>query len=126
MSGNWEDLHMNNSRQFVSIAVATVLGTLAIAGLSKAQELRLAQDKTLELPDLIREAIAKNPEIAATRKQREAATSRIAQVQTLDDPTVSVQLWNIPQSFNVTQTQNTIIGLSQSFPFPGKLSLKGE
>jgi len=117
---------MNNSRPFVSIAVATVLGTLAIAGPSKAQELRLAQDKALELPDLVREAIAKNPEIAATRKQREAATNRIAQVQTLDDPTLSVQLWNIPQSFNVTQTQNTIFGLSQSFPFPGKLGLKGE
>jgi outer membrane protein, heavy metal efflux system len=80
----------------------------------------------LELPDLIQEAIAKNPEMTAARKQREAATGRIAQVQTLEDPTLSVQLWNIPQSFNVTQTQNTIFGLSQSFPFPGKLSLKGE
>jgi outer membrane protein, heavy metal efflux system len=117
---------MKNNTPFVSLAMATVLGVLTIGGLSEAQEPSLVQSKALELPDLIQEAIAKNPEMTAARKQREAATGRIAQVQTLEDPTLSVQLWNIPQSFNVTQTQNTIFGLSQSFPFPGKLSLKGE
>jgi outer membrane protein TolC len=44
----------------------------------------------------------------------------------LDDPILSVQLWNIPQPFKATQADNSIFGLSQSFPFPGKLALKGD
>jgi outer membrane protein TolC len=34
-------------------------------------------------------------------------------------------LWNFPQNFNLTQTQNNIFGLAQNLPFPGKLALKG-
>jgi outer membrane protein TolC len=44
----------------------------------------------------------------------------------LDDPTLSVELFNTPRNFNVTQTENTIFGLSQNLPFPGKLALKGD
>jgi cobalt-zinc-cadmium efflux system outer membrane protein len=80
----------------------------------------------LMLPELIQEALARNPELVATRKQWEAATSRILQARSLEDPTLSLQFWNAPQSFNVTRSDNTIIGLSQSFPFPGKLALKGD
>jgi outer membrane protein TolC len=80
----------------------------------------------LVLPDLIQEALARNPELVAARKQWEAATNRIAQVRSLDDPILSVQLWNIPQPFKATQADNTIFGLSQNLPFPGKLSLKGD
>ncbi|MDE3050228.1 MAG: TolC family protein, partial [Nitrospirota bacterium] len=32
----------------------------------------------------------------------------------------------IPQTFNITQAQNSIFGLSQNLPFPGKLALKGD
>jgi len=81
---------------------------------------------SLALPDLIQEALARNPELVAARKQWEAATNRIAQARSLDDPTLSVHLWNFPQNFNVMQTQNTIFGLSQNLPFPGKLALKSE
>ncbi|MDP3597835.1 MAG: TolC family protein [Nitrospirota bacterium] len=81
---------------------------------------------SLVLPDLIQEVLARNPELVAARKHWEVAAHRIAQVQSLDDPTLSVQLWNVPQSVNVTQTQNSIFGLSQNLPFPGKLALKGD
>lgn len=80
--------------------------------------------KTLALPELIQEALARNPEIQAARKQWEASASRIAQARSLDDPTLQVQWWNAPQTFNFGQAENTIIGLSQKFPFPGKLALK--
>ena len=82
--------------------------------------------ETFALPDLIKDALARNPEIQAARKQWEAAANRIAQASSLDDPTLQVQLWNFPQTFNVTHTQNSIFGVSQTFPFPGKLALKGE
>ena len=80
----------------------------------------------LVLPDLILEVLARNPELVAARKQWEAATTRITQARSLDDPTLSVQLWNVPQTFNVMQAQNSIFGLSQNLPFPGKLALKGD
>jgi outer membrane protein TolC len=81
---------------------------------------------TLALPELIREALARNPEIQAARRQWEAASQRVTQAGSLDDPALSVQWWNTPESFNLGQAQNTIIGLSQKFPFPGKLALKEE
>jgi len=95
-------------------------------GLSRAQDPDSVLRNRLVLPELIQEVLSKNPELVAARKQWEAATNRITQARALDDPTLSVQLWNVPQTFNVTQAQNSIFGLSQSFPFPGKLALKGD
>jgi outer membrane protein TolC len=95
-------------------------------GQLKAQGTDSVQRDRLMLPELIQEVLARNPELVATRKQWEAATNRIAQARSLDDPILSVQLWNIPQTFNVTQTGNSIFGLSQSLPFPGKLALKSD
>ena len=85
-----------------------------------------APSATPELSDLINEALARNPELLAMRQQWEAASNRIMQARTLPDPTLGVQFWNFPESFNVTHAQNTIISLSQKFPFPGKLALQGE
>ncbi|MEK7763671.1 MAG: TolC family protein [Nitrospirota bacterium] len=92
----------------------------------KAQGTDSVLRSTLVLPELIQEVMARNPELVAARKQWEAATSRIAQVRSLDDPILSLQLWNVPQPFNVARTENHIFGLSQNLPFPGKLGLKGE
>jgi len=78
------------------------------------------------LPELIQEALLKNPEIQAARQQWEAASKRVPQAGSLEDPNVQVQWWNAPESFNLARAQNTIIGVSQKFPFPGKLSLKEE
>jgi outer membrane protein TolC len=103
-----------------------VLLMLFSNGLSSAQEPNAVPRSTLVLPELIQEVLARNPELVAARKQWEGATTRIAQARSLDDPTLSVQLWNIPQTFNITQAQNSIFGLSQNLPFPGKLALKGD
>ncbi|MBS0166237.1 MAG: TolC family protein [Nitrospira sp.] len=108
------------------VTVASVLAMIFICGLSRAQDSEALPRNKLVLPELIHEVLARNPEVVTARMQWEAATNRVTQARSLDDPTVSVQLWNFPQSFNVTQTQNTILGLSQSFPFPGKLALKGD
>ncbi len=107
--------------------------TMALAGMmfdcglpDRADADERVQPPMMSLPGLIQESLARNPEILAARKQWEAVGHRIRQTQSLDDPTLSVQLWNFPQTFNPTQTQNTIFGLSQNLPFPGKLALKGE
>lgn len=100
----------------------TMTASLGLGSLTFAHD-QLAP-KPLELSGLLTEALAQNPEVQAARQQWEAASERITQARSLDDPTLSVQWWNAPESFNLGQAQNTIIGLSQKFPFPGKLALK--
>ena len=115
---------MKRNRQRRCVTVALVLVMFFSSGLLWAQD-TVPRNK-LVLPDLIQEALVRNPELVAARKQWEAATNRIAQARSLDDPILSVQLWNIPQPFKATQADNTIFGLSQNLPFPGKLALKGD
>ncbi len=117
-------MRWNRPRQCVT--VASVLVMFFISGLSWAQDPDFVLRNKLVLPELIQEVLGRNPELVAARKQWEAATNRITQARSLDDPTLSVDLFNVPQSFNVTHTQNSIFGLSQNLPFPGKLALKGD
>lgn len=118
---------MKRNRRRPCVTLASVLVLLLFSsGLSMAQDPDPISLNRLVLSELIHEVLARNPELVAAHKQWEAATTRITQARSLDDPTLSVQLWNVPQTFNVTQTQNSIFGLSQSFPFPGKLALKGD
>lgn len=117
---------MRRNRRRQCVTVASVLMMFFSSGLSGAQDPDSSLRNTLMLPELIQEVLARNPELAAARKQWEAATNRITQARSLDDPTLSIQLWNVPQTFNVTQAQNSIFGLSQNLPFPGKLALKGD
>ncbi len=114
----------NTQRQCVTVAL--VLLMFFSSGLSRAQDTDSVPRNKLVLPELIQEVLARNPELVAARKQWEAATNRITQARSLDDPILSVQLWNIPQPFKATQADNTIFGLSQNLPFPGKLALKGD
>ena len=117
---------MKRNRQRRCVIVASVLVMFFSSGLSWAQDTDQVLRNRLVLPELIQEVLARNPELAATRKQWEASTNRIAQVRSLDDPILSLQLWNVPQPFNVAQTENHIFGLSQNLPFPGKLALKSD
>ena len=76
----------------------------------------------LKLAPLIKEALHRNPELAAARGQVKAMKERVPQARTLDDPEVKIQLWNTPETLDLTRTQRTIYGLAQRFPFPGVLS----
>lgn len=105
--------------------IATVLALTVGVYLSASGE-ELVSRQPLILSGVIREALDSNPEIQAARQQWAAAAQRITQARALDDPTVSVQWWNTPESFNLGQAANTIISLSQKFPFPGKLALQEE
>ncbi|WP_455243872.1 TolC family protein [Petrachloros mirabilis] len=113
---------MNTETPMFLKAIVAVLAF--IAGIHSSANGEPIQAEPLVLSEIIREALEANPEIATARQQLAAASQRITQARALDDPTFSVQLWNFPESFNIGQTANTIIGLSQKFPFPGKLALK--
>ncbi|MDE3051102.1 MAG: TolC family protein, partial [Nitrospirota bacterium] len=90
----WEVIAMRRNRRRRCVAVASVLCMFFNSGLSRAQDIDSVLRSTLVLPELIQEVLARNPELVAARKQWEGATTRIAQARSLDDPTLSVQLWN--------------------------------
>ncbi|NGZ09890.1 MAG: TolC family protein [Nitrospira sp. LK70] len=117
---------MTRSIQILLLAITVLIMTFAMDGRHVVHAVDQTTQSSMALPDLIQEVLVRNPELVAARKQWEAATNRIAQARSLDDPTLSVQLWNFPQNFNVMQTQNSIFSLSQNLPFPGKLALKSE
>src|SRR5712672_3586172 len=83
------------------------------------------------LKDLLNEAERNNPQIAAARQGWEAAKQIPTQVSTLPDPQFTAQQVNVgsPRPFaGYTNSDFAYFGLgvSQDFPYPGKLRLKGE
>lgn len=83
------------------------------------------QELKLELKDLIHQAIQVSPKLKMLRAKHNAAESRIEINSNLPDPMLTLGIINLPtNSFSFTQEPMTgkIIGLSQAFPFPGKLS----
>jgi len=83
------------------------------------------------LKDLLNEAERNNPQIAAARQGWEAAKQIPSQVSTLPDPQFTAQQLNVgsPRPFaGYTNSDFAYFGLgvSQDFPYPGKLRLRGE
>src|ERR1700730_1607879 len=81
--------------------------------------------------DLLTEAEQSNPQIAAARQGWEAAKQVPSQVSTLPDPQFTAQQVSVgsPRPFaGYTNSDFAYVGLgvSQDFPYPGKLRLKGE
>jgi cobalt-zinc-cadmium efflux system outer membrane protein len=83
------------------------------------------------LQDLLAEAEQNNPQIQVARQGWQAAKQVPSQVSTLPDPQFTVQQVNVgsPRPFaGYTNSDFAYFGLgvSQDFPYPGKLRLKGE
>jgi outer membrane protein, heavy metal efflux system len=77
-----------------------------------------------ELDSLIHQAIELSPEIKMLKAKRNTAYYKIDQNSNLPDPVLNLGLINMPtNSFSFTQEPMTqkVVGLSQSFPFPGSL-----
>jgi outer membrane protein TolC len=74
------------------------------------------------------EAIAfnRNPGLKSAKAKWKAVIERYPQVTALDDPEIGFDTWNIPTDFDLSETRTTIYWISQKFPFPGKLKIKGD
>ncbi|HEU5249462.1 MAG TPA: TolC family protein [Thermoanaerobaculia bacterium] len=81
-----------------------------------------------ELEALVREAIAKSPEVAGAAAAAAAARQRIVPAKTLPDPSVSLQYQNDGTSLTLGERDMTFLGAmySQPIPWPGKLKLAAE
>src|SRR6266852_171171 len=83
------------------------------------------------LEDLLKEAERNNPSIQAARQGWQAAQQVPTQVSTRPDPQFTVQHFSVgsPRPFaGYSNSEFAYIGLgvSQDFPYPGKLRLRGE
>lgn len=90
-----------------------------------------AQNKPLELQDLINEALHDNQEILAAQKRYEAARQRPRQQSSLPDPTLALGYWSngnpLPGAgLGKEPTSNIGFSFTQDFPYPGKRRLQGE
>src|SRR6267142_2265252 len=88
-----------------------------------------AEEKTFGPQDLVNGLMQNNPEIQAARSRFEAATKRPSQVGTLPEPTASYTNFGVGHPFsrlNGSDFAYQGFGVSQEFPFPGKLALASE
>ncbi len=83
----------------------------------------------LQLQDAISEALISNPGLARMGSRAKALAQIPSQAESLPDPYLSLNARNLPtDTFNREQEPMTQlqVGIMQSFPFPGKLTLKKE
>jgi cobalt-zinc-cadmium efflux system outer membrane protein len=71
----------------------------------------------LRLADLLREARERNPDLKAAQAHLRAANESLPAAGALDDPMLTVQLWNTPVDFS---TVPLMVELSQTIPLGGK------
>lgn len=86
-----------------------------------------AEAEFLSLQAATELAIADNPDLAQMQERAKAMAAIPSQEGTLPDPQISFNAMSLPvNSFNLHQEDMTQlgIGISQAFPFPGKLALR--
>src|SRR5581483_3525616 len=101
----------------------------ALAALASAACVRAAEP--IKLNDLIREALARSPEVLAAQKKYQAARQRPSQESSLPDPMLSVGYASnggpLPgQGLGTQPTSNIGLMVSQEIPYPGKRKLRGD
>jgi len=105
--------------------------TSGSAHVASPQQQHPHSEAVAPLQDLLTEAEQNNPRIQAARQGWQAAKQVPSQVSTLPDPQLNLQQVNVgsPRPFaGYTNSDFAYIGfgVSQDFPYPGKLRLKGE
>ncbi len=103
------------------------LAALAIFFFAVAQ----VQADDLDLQQMIGEALKNNPGLHASGYRTAAAEYRVPQAKTLPDPMITFGYQNegfTKFTYGNPNNANTegIVSVAQTFPFPGKLALKGE
>jgi outer membrane protein, heavy metal efflux system len=126
----------NHAARFSSVvlmsSLCAILLSVVLGSPTFAQEPALTHAGVVTpLSVLLEEAEKNNPQIEAARQSWQAANQVPTQVSTLPDPQFNVQQVNVgsPRPFaGYTNSDFAYVGLgvSQDFPYPGKLRLKGE
>ena len=94
-------------------------------GAAAAAQPRVGADP--QLAALLAEAVQKNPDLQAARRELHAVRQRIEPAQALDDPMLEAGVLNLPaqsRSFAREDMTMKMIGLTQRLPYPGKRALR--
>jgi len=100
------------------LAITIGILVLPINGLTQT-------NTTVSLQDYIKEAISQNPKIQEAYNKWKAAEYKIKSVKSLEDPMASYGYF-AEEGQTKVGPQEQKYGISQKFPFPGKLNLKGK
>ena len=94
--------------------------TLAAAGVAAEGP------SALTLPEAVRQALDRNPEIQRLQHRLRAVQAKAKQAPYLEDPQIALQLGGVPLSSpaSLNQADTNSIGIRQMIPFFGKLGLK--
>lgn len=118
---------MTAKRLLSRISGREVLILLLIMGSPAGMLAAPVEDGDPQLRALLTEALRNNPEIRAAGNEREAAEERVSPAGALDDPMLEVGVVNAPlasQAFRREDMTMKMLGLSQTFPYPGKRGLR--
>jgi len=120
------------SRACVALTMVGLVSAadLAAAEVEEPSALTVADDIVKSVADhklrlLLDEVLERNPEVATLAAEARAAAQRTLQEKPLPDPVVSLTAWVLPPETRVGP-QLASLGLSQRFPWFGKLPLKEE
>ncbi len=123
---------MKSGSQLFCWTLLVLLGVLPAAGQSrntKNTEKPAVPTRPLQLQDLVDQALRSNPDIRAAELHVEAMQARIPQAKALPDPKVKVGWMGEPIPFDVHDNfppSYRGVTASETFPFPGKLKLRGK
>src|SRR5260370_22525611 len=118
--------------RFIESSFLALLFPIVLVSVSFAQESRSHQTQAVTpLAELWQEAEQNNPQIHVAREGWQAAKQVPSQVSTLPDPQFQIQQFSVgsPRPFDGYTNSNFAyigLGVSQDFPYPGKLRLRGE
>lgn len=106
------------------------IGVVCLLAAPLAAQAPALAPRAVPLAVLVREAEAANPAILAARRAWLAAEQRPSQVSSLPDPEFEFSTMNVGGPLPLTGQFNQMmgyagLGASESFPFPGKLRLRG-
>jgi len=113
-------------KYFLILAAFFVFNLSVSAENSKLQG-QIENAKKVSLQSLIDEAMKSNPEIKATEAKLAASEYRIPQAKSLPDPFIETNYQSDGYKPNLDKLMSWImVNAGQTFPFPGKLKLRGE
>jgi cobalt-zinc-cadmium efflux system outer membrane protein len=104
--------------------LALTVTWLAFAVALAAEPVEIVSSLTLD--QVVAEALQKNPQLRSMRAKWEAMKERPVQERTLPNPMLAVKGENAPDNFSFPKTQETRVEVEQTFPWFGKLGLKGK
>jgi cobalt-zinc-cadmium efflux system outer membrane protein len=111
---------------FITFFTCAVWGSPAFSGHTQPVDQSALDGPECSLETVLTYSQEHNPTLQAARERVRAASEQPAQAAALDDPVFTYEGFNIPESFDLMRTDNTILKLSQKFSFPGKRRLRRE